>query len=521
MGQVTLHWSILGDTIVGELSFPSLGWVGIGWGEDIFVESTAVTDWVVGTLVVEDCWKSDSVSAPVLDTSLGGITNVEGSVFIDEPGRKVLRFSRPLSTGDVYDVAISTNANMRVSVAYSDSLDVSEVRRETSLAARAVVVTKSYTLNFGTGVLLPYDNKYVVAHAVLMGVAFGILFVLGIAIGRYVPRRYALWFYLHVCCSVLGVAVVIAGFAVAVSMVARANAPQWNLATPSKGAHAVLGVIALVWVLLQGILGAVTKVHWDREFCRSATLPQPTVFPYKVHWVSGYILPVIGFVNVFLGLYDWGVHRGWMGLWGGYCALVISAFVALEIRKHRKDKAIQHNVAKYYDKGVRLSSLTKLPRRESKNAKPVLTAVPEVSHTNAPIVELVDSRSFSATISPAPARATVIADLVTSSEDTDDLTPSQSMPVLHVASITEASLESTNSAAKTRLAAVLADEALREDELAKETDGELVSTEDSTVNTPRSGHGSGGLQELAELEAVAAQTRRELVKMEEAMNRFE
>ncbi len=45
--------------------------------------------------------------------------------------------------------------------------------------------------------------------------------------------------------------------------------------------------ILFVWVLLQGMLGAVTKAMWTAEFRRTATLPQVKAFPDMVHWWSG------------------------------------------------------------------------------------------------------------------------------------------------------------------------------------------------------------------------------------------
>jgi hypothetical protein len=150
---------------------------------------------------------------------------------------------------------------------------------------------------------------------------------------------------------------IISGFGVIVAMVAQSGSTQWNLVTPSKGAHAVLGIIALIWALFQGILGVVTRVCWNLEFRKRSTLPEASFFPDKIHWFSGYFLPVIGFVNVFLGLYDWGVNRTWMGLWGGWCGMVLVAFMVLEIRKRRKDKGMEQDIEQYYSKSVPLGSL--------------------------------------------------------------------------------------------------------------------------------------------------------------------
>jgi plastocyanin len=323
-GRFELQWSIVDDTFFGQISCSATsGWIGLGLNGNIFSDPLNSGDWIVGSAVNSsqsfDQFKSSSSVGPVADTLIGGVDNVRGDLFTNN-GNLVLRFVRAVNTQDSYDQVISNIANTAISAVCSNDASVVFGGRSSSSSVHVVRNTltqfSSVTINFGTGLVTVFNNTMILVHAILMAVAFGVAFAVGIAIGRYVPRRLVFWFYLHVGASVLGLALVVAGFAVIVSAVAQSGTPQWSLSTPSKGAHAVLGIIALVWVILQAALGAFTKLNWDAQFRKCAAIPEPQFFPDKVHWISGYALPVIGFVNVFLGLYDWGVNPLWMLLWG-------------------------------------------------------------------------------------------------------------------------------------------------------------------------------------------------------------
>lgn len=196
-----------------------------------------------------------------------------------------------------------------------------------------------YAFNFETrvvqlgGYVQLINEQLILAHGLLMMIAFGVVYTAGMLVARYLPRSYALWFWIHAACGSLGLALVVAGLVVAIVMVANAGQPQWNLASRTSGAHAVLGIIVVAWALLQGVVGALSKAIWQSEFRRTATLPEVKVFPDMVHWWSGRALLVVAFVNVFLGLYEWGIPTGWLGLWGGWCVLVCVAVALLEWRK--------------------------------------------------------------------------------------------------------------------------------------------------------------------------------------------
>ena len=308
--------------------------------------------------------------------------------------------------------------------------------------------------------------------------------------------------------------------------------------TFSKGAHAVLGVIALAWVVFQAALGVYTKLHWDKQFRSTAAIPEPRVFPDKIHWFSGYALPVIGLVNVFLGLYDWGVNTLWMLLWGIYCALVLIAFLLLEIRKTRKDRRAEQEISQYYEKGaVPLSKSGPQPKGHASGdiVIPPVVAIPAQPNPQpVPFPELGDSisdetqtreRPFSASIPPPPAFISKIP------EEEEESSSSDPDEYINAAAANTTVTMGTTTASGTRET-----EETRLELIAKETDGELVSTEEagsaSVTSTPRthspsnasprsSNMGSVTANELAELEAISANAKKELLEMQAQLKKYE
>ena len=283
--------------------------------------------------------------------------------------------------------------------------------------------------------------------------------------------------------------------------------------------------------------------------------------------------------------------------------MVLIVFIVLEIRKRRRDKVAQDEISMYYDKGVPLSQVGKITRRASKAnsiksdappaasavdavpdplaeavavplpvvtqhaqvapaavdsvtivraAAPVIVAVPATPFPNESISEEEDSasrRPFSASIPPPPASRTAVVVQTDTSEDVDVAV------TMHGLAGSSSPTPSSGASSYRSSANVSGDiGSARVDELAKETDGELVSTEE-VESTPRGGTpsnltprgggtpaggsprgvsgsiaaarrnsgniGSAAAKELDELEAISAQAKKELKEMEEAMKKFE
>jgi hypothetical protein len=567
-GDFRLEWRVENDTFDGLIVVNQMNvTAGLGFVQSLTGNPLVRGDWIVGTDVVNDMWQQDNGPGPRDDILLGGTNDVVGNV-CEFGGQKFVQFSRPLVTADIYDVAVLTDRSMLLTAVIADGapfLNTRSVQNARMLSGNARA--QSIKINLGSGFVSDIDTAMIIAHAVLMCVAFGLVFVLSIAIGRYLPKRMSFWFYLHAGCSILGVCVVVAGFGVGVGMVANSIVPHFSLATPSKGAHAILGLIAFIWVILQGLLGGLTKVMWNREFHQTSTLPTPKVFPDKIHWYSGYFLPVIGFVNVFLGLYDWGVPSGWMGLWGGWGAAVLVAFIVFEYTKRHQAKEVENEVSQYYHNNaveltpqkspeqkvapavVDVDPESPIPLPKHASAKPVVFTRVSISerdfdqHNNT-VNESSGTGAAGTAVSPASTlEQEDIEDTSTSSADTPpvslnalaapetpvkELKTSNTIPMPFMANIEESSSGDDEE-----------EEAPREeddDEVAKETDGELNSTEESqhtaisSVGTPRRSGAQTPEKEvemdaedadaLDELEEATRKAKEELRQMDLELQKF-
>ena len=205
------------NLFLGEISCnQTTGWVGLGLNGDFFSTSSVPTnsgDWIIGATANFsgfDQYMALNSLGPVSDLTVGGVNNVQGTLISTPAGALVLRFRRLLDTGDKFDQIILTNSLMRVSGACSNDGVVALANRSVSGRA-AQVQSATVSINFGSGLVTTFDNRMILAHAIVMCIAFGIAFALGVAIGRYVPRRIAFWWFLHVAASGAGVALFIAG----------------------------------------------------------------------------------------------------------------------------------------------------------------------------------------------------------------------------------------------------------------------------------------------------------------------
>ena len=568
-----------GRRLVGLIVTEKIGWTGLGFALGTSGNPLVTGDWIIeaGGTVQDRYHANSALSGPVRDLLIGGQDNVVGVSCIASSSSKQVYFERLLDTGDALaDIILPPSFNVRMTAVASDS-PVFEWDDEAPSRKRALLFTsQTFTVNLGTGFAQNYKMDMLIAHAVLMATAFGVIFIMGIIFARYVPRTLASWFILHAGMQLLGLAMVVAGFAVSISMVTQSFVPHFSLRTPSRGAHAILGLIAFIWVVLQALNGIFTKISWDREYRSSAAIPKPKVFPDKVHWYSGFLLPLIGFVNVFLGIYDWGVDPAWMGLWGGWFGLVVILLVVLEVRKRFKDKDKDSEISEYYEKSV---ALDKVPAREASVVESSPAVEPEVAAASlaamsrtAPASDLpsgvlteteseIESPGKPAEMAPQaiPAPVMPVGEPVSSSGDEEEEATRVSYSAfmapetpLKVLADTEESLDSRRTEEEShdshRMSIPIpviaevdehssergADEDDEEHdeerslEIAKETDGELASTEDTWVPTPgRSRNGSAGsmdantARELDELEEISRAARVELDAMENSMRKFE
>jgi hypothetical protein len=93
------------------------------------------------------------------------------------------------------------------------------------------------------------------------------------------------------------------------------------------GSHAILGIIIIVLVAWQMILGIVADRVWQAKHKKTGEFPATTWFPDRTHWWVGRVILVIACINIFLGIaemgYSWPFYVGW----AIFCILLIVLFI--------------------------------------------------------------------------------------------------------------------------------------------------------------------------------------------------
>jgi hypothetical protein len=204
-------------------------------------------------------------------------------------------------------------------------------------------------VHFGTGAASALDlqvKSAVVAHAVLMLLGWLALAPLGIAIARFgkgwlgaapaakggdaaaaapAPPRAARWFPAHWQVQLCGQLAALVGVVI---VLATRPAGTPHFATT----HERLGLAVFLLGLLQPLLAG----HCVRPAKAPAPQPQPLARAAweAVHKTAGYGGVVVAAAAVFLGLAQarWSSERTLTSLFSAYLALVVLAFVALEVR---------------------------------------------------------------------------------------------------------------------------------------------------------------------------------------------
>lgn len=101
--------------------------------------------------------------------------------------------------------------------------------------------------------------------------------------------------------------VVLLGTVVLLAIIIAEKQPKVETLPTTKGAHYVMGLMVLGWVILQCVVGAAMRLmqSYDR------TSPAKIMICRKLHLYSGYVLLLLGKVNVMIG---WAMKGNIVGL---------------------------------------------------------------------------------------------------------------------------------------------------------------------------------------------------------------
>ncbi|KAI9846772.1 MAG: hypothetical protein M1837_003621 [Sclerophora amabilis] len=161
-------------------------------------------------------------------------------------------------------------------------------------------------------------RNVVIAHGVLMALAFVLLFPLGALTIRILRSRRLVW--IHGGAQLFAFSIAIAGFGMGVWI---ATSGDWGV----NGSHQIIGIIVIALLLLQPALGLIHHVLFAKHH-------QPTAWALGHVWLGRSLL-ILGMINGGLGLrladnttkgkIAYGVIAGVVGV--SYIAVVLTAWI--------------------------------------------------------------------------------------------------------------------------------------------------------------------------------------------------
>jgi len=230
-------------------------------------------------------------------------------------GVTTCKFRRQLNTGDPNDVIIN-DGNMTIIFAlntvYKPTGVGAALQQHDSTHGSAIV-------NFlrGGGSIMPTVTPAKVVHGVFMFIAWGVMIPFGAIVARYLPKDKfdEVWFKIHQFNQPIAVGLTLVGFIIALAMVTT----QFALA------HSYFGLILFILSIGQ-VVWAFLRPH--KEGTSKTTLRNIWELIHK--W-AGRILPIFGYITIFLGLGAIAAGGGTIALAIIWCILLVAFVVYLEL----------------------------------------------------------------------------------------------------------------------------------------------------------------------------------------------
>ena len=286
-----LCWLTVADVITIAYAYKWSGWLGLGFsaGGDM-VGSSAVIGWAGGSVPAycDDYYlanQNDGGNRPATNLAL-----LNKSATIDASGTTTLLFSRPLdlpSTSKAYPFGVITPLTGNTLIEAHGPLPSSGAN---SVAYHGSGNHASDSVSFASGAVVAVHsdiNDWKAAHAALMTLAFGLLFPLGILAARFMKDRGPIWFHLHRAFVLSALALLIAGFAIAIH----------KLDTPNYPTHRGIGIYVFAAMLFQPLNALVRPPPPSKG-------EQPTLLRAvwaALHMWNARIAYVLAIVNIGIG----------------------------------------------------------------------------------------------------------------------------------------------------------------------------------------------------------------------------
>jgi len=173
-----------------------------------------------------------------------------------------------------------------------------------------------------------YATPIRVAHGVLMGTAFVILFPLGLLVARYGKSEAGTWFKIHFFLQNYAFIIMLTGIIIGYTLPA--------IQFKSFTAHAPLGTVIFILTFFQMASGYLRPHKGDPP--STARL----VFEFFHHW-NGRIILILTIAQIALGIIEIGVNNFAYGIWLPFLLVIFFTAIILEIRNcmsasHREEE---------------------------------------------------------------------------------------------------------------------------------------------------------------------------------------
>ena len=285
-----LCWLTVGGVITIAYSYQWSGWLGLGFSSDgSMLGSSAVIGWSSGSSTFIDEYFLGSQNDGGNSPGATALSLINRSVTVDAAGLTTLLFSRPLT------LSASSAAFPFGTISSLGSNTLIEAHgplpsTPNSVSYHGANSRAADSVSFASGAVVEVTSdidRWRSAHAALMTLSFGLLFPLGIISARFLKGFGPIWFGLHRAFVLLALALLIAGFAIAIN----------KLNTGLHLTHRGIGIFVCSAMLFQ-LLNAMLRPHPPAKGEQPTTLRR--AWEVLHHW-NARIAYVLAIVNIGIG----------------------------------------------------------------------------------------------------------------------------------------------------------------------------------------------------------------------------
>ncbi|KAL4443103.1 hypothetical protein ABPG74_002170 [Tetrahymena malaccensis] len=267
------------------------GWFGLGFGQSMDNVDMIISENDSGVVTLSDNY-SQKTSTPSSDVNLGGQNNLNLLGYELTDKQLTFKFSRKLDTGDKYDYVLQKDQSLNIVYAWGSDGQMTYHHQNVALAKFPLQQGYKGTI---TGV--PLNDTYKQFHFWSNFVLWGFVVDVAFVIARFFKTGR---FYKEIHGAMMGIIVVFTAF-VEIWMITKKDIlfnDQLDTRDQMTRAHAVMGFIFLIFFILEAIGGSFLNYLLSFKNTGDATSLKIKSF----HKYFGYLLYVIGKINVFLGV---------------------------------------------------------------------------------------------------------------------------------------------------------------------------------------------------------------------------